>query len=84
MHHRLQARLEAHRRAASALFRDADDMMREGLLGSGTRPLMSLTDDLAGLQGHLGWRLGYLPDQSQELHLLEFQNAASMEVPPQQ
>ncbi|KAK9813475.1 hypothetical protein WJX73_001034 [Symbiochloris irregularis] len=54
-----QARVGDYRRAAFALFRDADEMLREELLGSEARPLVSYEHDLTTAQGHKGWQYGY-------------------------
>ena len=73
--------MDDYRRAAFALFRDADEMLREELLGSEARPLVSYEHDLAGHQDHKGWRFGYLAQNGSEaLVPLDFRNAGSTQV----
>ena len=46
----MQSRDEAYRRAASHLFRDSDDMLRAVHLATGSKPLVSLLEDLSPMQ----------------------------------
>lgn len=68
---RLQARVADYRRAAFGLFRDADEMLREELLGSDSKPLVSYEHDLAAHQDHKGWKYGYMREGGDVTRLLQ-------------